>query len=138
MTLNKKEDLLICLTNLNAIYSVELNNQVIYNNKLVEFKIRRDFHHSRIVDYDTCLQKPFILTCGQENALKLWNYETGQLELNKMFDERIVSASISPNGLYLLISFYNKVNYYSIILNELKCLKTFNLSNISFRLHFLS
>ena len=97
----------------------------------MKFELKKSFHHSKVVDYDLCLQKPYILTGGLDNSLKLWNYVSGHLELDKQFEENLNSISICPNGFYVVVSFYNKVNIFSIIVDDLKCLKTLNLSKIT-------
>ena len=101
-----------------------------FKNKMLSFEGKQKFHHTLILGYDICSQKPFMLTCAKENTIKVWNYETGQLQLNKNFVENLNSASISPNGLHVAVSFYSKVILYSIIVDDLKSLKTFGLSNI--------
>ena len=130
IALNKSENLLVCITKTNRIYKIDLNNQLIYNNKILNFELKKNFHHSIIIDYGVSLQKPYILTGGKDNSIKLWNYETGQLELNKQLAENLNSISISPNGFYVLVSFYNKVNMYLILMDDFKCIKTFDLSKI--------
>ena len=137
MALNKIENILVCFTNWNSIYKIDLNHQVLFTNNMLIFETKQKFHHTQIIGYDVCLQKPFVLTCAKENSIKVWNYETGQLELNKKFVENIKSASISPNGLYVIISFYSKLILYSILVEDLKCLKTFALSNFLFLFQIL-
>ena len=73
------------------------------------------------------IQRPLILSRAQDNTLKLWNYESDILELDVGFEESILNAAISPNGLYLAVSFFNHIKYYAILYNQLTCLKTFNI-----------
>ena len=85
------------------------------------------FHHSQITALNIAIQRPLILSRAHDNTLRLWNYESDLLELDVSLEESILNAAISPNGLYLAVSFFNNLKYYAILYNQLTCLKTFNI-----------
>lgn len=46
---------------------------------------------------------------GMDKALRLWNFQDKSSELISFFDETPLAVSLHPSGLYLLVSFGEKV-----------------------------
>lgn len=130
IALNKSENCIACITSQNRLYKLDLNNDLNFQRKFINLKLVQDFHYSKIIALDTCEQKPLLLSVAQEKSIKLWNYEDQILELSKHFEEKIYFSTLHPSGLYLALSFFNKINLYSIILNDLKLINTFELSKL--------
>ena len=56
-------------------------------------------HHGAIGIIALCYWKPLFLTCGKHDmTLKIWNYKTIQIVLEKRFTDNIYSMDIHPTG----------------------------------------
>ncbi len=89
------------------------------------------FHFDSIKSLDICASKPLMVTCGKDNMFSIWNYESGKLEYVKYFEEELNSVSIHPIGLYVAVSFFDKINFFTIYVDDLKCTKVISLGNLN-------
>jgi len=128
LAINSAETFLVVLTSLNKLYTIELTNELMFNNQNdtnSTLKPVKDFHSSKIISVDVCFQKCLIVTCAQDKSVKLWNFQTGSLELTQTFEEHLSCASIHPTGLYLALSFHSKIDFCNILNDQLMCTKSF-------------
>ena len=75
-----------------------------------------------------CVRKPLISTCDR-NILKVWNYETKELEMSKRFMEDISSCSLHPSGLHVLVGCQDKLRLYNLLIDDLGLVKDFALKS---------
>ncbi|CAM9277511.1 unnamed protein product, partial [Ectocarpus fasciculatus] len=79
------------------------------------------FHGPKsIVGMDVCVRKPLVLTCSRDHSVKIWNYQTNELELNKVFPEDTNCVSMHPSGLQIAIGFSDKLRVYHVLVDDLK------------------
>jgi WD40 repeat protein len=79
------------------------------------------FHGPKpIVGMDVCYRKPLIVTCSRDNSVKIWNYQTNELELNKVFPEDTNCVSMHPSGLQIAVGFSDKLRVYHVLVDDLK------------------
>lgn len=132
VTINQDETFIILVTNLNRIYKIELTKEMMFNYDGINLNLVRNFYSSKILSVDISIQKSLIATCAQEKYVKIWNFETGELELNQTFEESSTSVTIHPSGLYLAVSFSSRIDYCTILYDQLMCNKSFKCqSNIT-------
>ena len=127
--LNKNETLLIFITTWKRLFKVELTNEVESYYKINPILVE-SFHFDSIKSLDICLSKPLAVTCGNDNMFSIWNYESGKLEYVKYFEEELNCVSIHPIGLYVAISFFDKINVFTIYVDDLKCTKVLSLGKV--------
>lgn len=73
--------------------------------------------------------KNFDLLGAKDRALKIWNYETDEIELAQSFEDDIYSVALHPTGLYCVIGFSDKLRYMTIMIDEIITTKEFNIRN---------
>ncbi|RMZ94697.1 WD repeat-containing 65 [Brachionus plicatilis] len=132
MGINKSQNCLICFTESNNIYKLDLTSDHIYKKHVLRFNLIKSFHHTKILSMDTCYQKPLMATYAQEGTIKIWNFIDKKIEYSKKLEEHVACVAIHPTGLYLAASFLNKIDLYSIILNDLKKIFSFKISHSNF------
>ncbi|ORY40884.1 WD40 repeat-like protein [Neocallimastix californiae] len=76
-------------------------------------------------------KKPIIASCGVDRYVKLWNYFTGECELDKCFQENVYSVALHPSGLFILIGFSDKLRLMSILIDDIRTIKEFYIKNCS-------
>jgi hypothetical protein len=93
----------------------------------IELKQLVSYHYLSIDVASCASQRPVMLTYSSfENHLKLWNLLSGRVELSAHFDERSTHACLHSSGLYLAVSFFEKVNLYAVCSSQLRFLYTFD------------
>jgi len=79
-----------------------------------------DSHTGCIIDFDTCICKPLLLTLGADHTVRLWNYLTGQQEFCKHYLEEIYSIAFHPSGHHAIIGFPDKLRVMNVCLDEFR------------------
>lgn len=85
------------------------------------------FHKGTVHSLDVCVRKPLVVTAAVDNSIRIWNYIEKSLEFKKFYQEEIFSVSIHPSGLYLLVSFADKLRLMNMLLDDLRTFKDFNI-----------
>ena len=106
---------LICLTSTNLIFMIKMEKG---EKDLEEPKfelISSQAHEGSITCMDICIRKPLIVTCGEDQYIRIWNYKEKVQELAKQFPaEDISSVALHPSGLHILVGFSDKLKYFNI------------------------
>ena len=56
-------------------------------------------HKEGIVDLDCCLEKPYIVTCGSDNTVKVWNHQQRKCLITHKSDcNETHTVAIHPSG----------------------------------------
>lgn len=55
---------------------------------------------------------------GMDKALRVWNFQDKSSELISFFDDAPLAVSLHPSGLYLLVSFGEKVRTCCVVPND--------------------
>ena len=97
------------------------------------------FHIGPVLSLDTCARKPLLVTCGVDNAIRLWNYETNRIEICKYYPEEPYSVSLHPSGCYLAVGFNDKLRMLNIFVDDMSFYAEFNIRSCKevFYIHFL-
>ncbi len=85
-----------------------------------------NFHNGAIVGMDICIRKPLLVTCGEDQTIRLWNYVSKILELTKYFPHPIKSIAFHPSGLHLLVGFSDKLKLMNILMDDITISKDFH------------
>ena len=109
------------LTSTKQIYQYDLESSVFsMSNDIISEPLTQKFHTGLIVALDICIQKPFIVTCGKDQMVKLWNYMTKQIEAEQQYSIDMLAVSIHPMGLYICISFIDKLRLMNVYGHEIR------------------
>lgn len=77
------------------------------------------FHGDVINGMDICVQKTLVATVSADRAIRIWNYRQYSVELYREFTEEIISISLHPSGLLVLLGFRYRLALYSILADDL-------------------
>jgi len=113
------ESKLVCCTQTNSIYSLNIKNenQLSIDEGLFE-PITEPFHFGSINAMDIAVRKPLIVTCGTDRSIRIWNFEDMKLECCKFYPEEAISVSIHPSGFHIVVGFSDKVKLLNIGINN--------------------
>jgi WD40 repeat protein/uncharacterized protein YoxC len=97
---------------------------VIQDDKLEYRQLMKNGQHSGpIIQVDTCIQREFVASCGQDKTFRLWNYETRTCDLLYQFSEEPIALSMHPAGFQVLVAFKERVRLFNILQDSLRQLK---------------
>ena len=68
------------------------------------------YHEEGIVDMDSCLWRPIVVTVSGDRTLHVWDYLAKNLLLYHTFREDVFSISLHPNGKIIRAKYI--FNYY--------------------------
>lgn len=63
----------------------------------------------------------------RDRSVKIWNYETDEVELAQSFEDDVYGVSLHPTGLYTVIGFSDKLRFMTIMIDEIVSTKEFNI-----------
>lgn len=109
-------------------------NYTIFEPVISYFPSRNSKNQSDITGIDVALWKNVIVTCSKDHTVRVWNpnESSKRLELVKEFDEEPINCSFHPSGLYIAVSFPDKVRILSVLLDDLKVSREISLRQINF------
>ncbi|KAL0233836.1 hypothetical protein PCE1_002342 [Barthelona sp. PCE] len=88
------------------------------------------FTDENIIDFDVCHTRPFMcMVCGKE--LRVFNYFTKKMIINKVFFEKPVAVAIHPNSYQLLVVFKLKVCVFIVQRNNIEETFSYTVKNAS-------
>ncbi|CAF1015427.1 unnamed protein product, partial [Adineta ricciae] len=123
MCLSPSEETLIVATDHQQIYQVSFSG-IDITKDIAMFTFLADGNHcAQVTGCDTCIRKQLIATCGIDKTVRIWNYETGALELYKEFQEEAYAVSLHPSGLFILVGFADKLKLFAILIDDFRLFK---------------
>ncbi|KAI8998278.1 WD40-repeat-containing domain protein [Gaertneriomyces semiglobifer] len=78
------------------------------------------FHTASITSLDLCTRKPILMTCASDRTVRIYNYETHQMIIERTFSEELWSVALHPSGLWCLIVGGDKIRICTILDGELR------------------
>lgn len=128
MCISPSEETLLCVTNWQQIYQLVFSNIDVGKTEAAEFEFMSySFHHGSITGVDVCIRKPLIATCSMDRSVRIWNFETGALEIYREFSEEAFSIAMHPSGLYILVGFSDKLRLMNILIDDIKQFREFSI-----------
>ena len=102
------------------------NNDLIYidtNQKEIDRKPVRHlispFHSDSIEGMDTCINKPYLITCSKDKTVRLWDYAARNHVISKSFEEELYSITYHPSGMHALVSTDDKIFPLNVFYDEI-------------------
>jgi len=86
-------------------------------------------HIGAITAIDVAFRKQLLVTCGEDHAIRVWNYEKMTCENTHFFADQPLSVSFHPNGFSVLAGFPEKVRFMAITVNDLVTQREFPIRN---------
>jgi WD40 repeat protein len=78
---------------------------------------------AQITGMDACVRKPLVVTCGLDRSVRVWNYLTRTVDLEKVFPEEAYSAAFHPSGLFVLVGFADKLKLMNLLMDDIRPFK---------------
>lgn len=63
----------------------------------------------------------------RDRSIKIWNYETDEIELVQHFEDDVHCVALHPSGLYVVVGFSDKLRFMTIMIDEIVPTKEFNI-----------
>ena len=61
-----------------------------------------------------------VATCGLDKCVRIWNYETREIELCETFDEEALSIAFDPFGLHVVVGFTDRLRLMSLLMDSIR------------------
>jgi len=125
MALSPSHENLCVLTGDNQLLSLDTLNVADTRVATPIKYLQCSFHGPKSIQgLDVCARKPLIITCCNDNTLRIWNYKTNEIEILKVFLEDMYCATLHPTGLHCAVGFSDKLRVYHILVDEIRvCLE---------------
>eukprot|EP00051_Salpingoeca_urceolata_P005695 m.76025 g.76025 ORF g.76025 m.76025 type:complete len:1203 (+) comp14501_c0_seq2:245-3853(+) len=129
IAVSPSEDQVLCSTESSQLYQLQLSAATEQPTEASEVLklLAEPFHHGPITGLDVSVRKPLVATCSLDNSVRIWNYLTNTSELVKYFAEEALCVSLHPTGLYALVGFADKLRLLTILIDDMRIVKEFNL-----------
>ncbi|GAA6077674.1 cilia- and flagella-associated protein 57 isoform X1 [Tachysurus ichikawai] len=126
MCISPTEETLAISTDRGQIYLIALASAEISKGMQAQFEfLSHSFHSGIITGLSACIRKPLVATCSMDHSIRIWNYETGVLELYKEFQEESYSVALHPSGLFVLAGFSDKLRLMNLLIDDIRTFKEF-------------
>ncbi|KAM4581818.1 cilia- and flagella-associated protein 57 [Fundulus diaphanus] len=122
------EETLAISTTQRQLYSINLSSADTKREGKLHFEfLTQPFHSNSITGLSICIRKPFMATSSLDHSVRIWNYETRELELYKEFQEEAFSVALHPTGLFILVGFSDKLRLMNLFIDDIRTFKEFTL-----------
>ncbi|KAK7162706.1 hypothetical protein R3I93_006907 [Phoxinus phoxinus] len=126
LCISPSEETLTASTDRGQLYSIQLSVVELEKGDRAHFEyLSQSFHSSIVTGLSTCIRKPLIATCSLDRSVRIWNFETNDLEMYKEFQEESYSVALHPTGLYILVGFSDKLRFMTLLIDDIRTLKEF-------------
>ncbi|XP_007573404.1 cilia- and flagella-associated protein 57-like [Poecilia formosa] len=122
------EETLAVSTDRGQLYSINLSSAEMKREEQLQFDfLSQPFHSDSITGLSICIRKPFMATSSLDCSVRIWNYETKEVELYKEFQQEAFSVALHPTGLFVLVGFSDKLRLMNLFINDISTFKEFEL-----------
>ena len=83
------------------------------------------FHCDAVTGADVCAQKSVVVTASVDKHIRVWNFVQKTLEIDKKFDEDVLSVAIHPSGCILAAGFRYKLCIFVVLASDLQLVHEF-------------
>ncbi|TSL47697.1 Cilia- and flagella-associated protein 57 [Bagarius yarrelli] len=130
MCISPSEEALAVSTDRGQIFVIALSSAEISKGMQAYFEfLLHPFHSGSITGLSACIRKPLIATCSTDRSIRIWNYDTGALDLYKEFQEELFSVALHPSGLFLLAGFSDKLHLMNLLVDDIRTFRMFTVRN---------
>ncbi|XP_030372781.1 cilia- and flagella-associated protein 57 [Scaptodrosophila lebanonensis] len=83
-------------------------------------------HTGEVIALSVCAWKPILMTASKDQTIRIWNYETAQIELVRKFQVDVNIVELNSTGLMAAIGFSDQLRITQIFMDDLNIVKTYN------------
>lgn len=77
-------------------------------------------HIDGIKTMTVCAWKSIVMTAANDLTIRVWNYQTGCIELVKKYQNVINVIELHPSGMFVAIGFTDELQLMELMLDDLK------------------
>lgn len=66
---------------------------------------------------------------AKDQTIRVWNYETGKIELVKKYQVDVTVIGLHPSGIFVAVGFSDQLRLMEILLDDLKVIHVHLLNN---------
>ncbi|KAM8999832.1 cilia- and flagella-associated protein 57 isoform 1-T1 [Sarcophilus harrisii] len=126
MCFSPSEETLIISTSKSQLYSIAMSLTEISKGEPAQFEfLMYSLHSAAITGLAVCIRKPLIATCSLDRSVRIWNYETNNLELYREYQEEAYTVSLHPSGHFTVVGFADKLRIMNLLINDIRAFKEF-------------
>lgn len=115
------EDYLVAGLKDGRLIKIKVNNEKGGGAEGFEFtSLVYPFHYGAINDLDVAVMKPLIVTCSSDKYVKIWNYQTKSLEMEKNFGEEAKLVAFHPSGFHLAVALSSRIKLLNVLMDGLE------------------
>ncbi|KAH0788553.1 cilia- and flagella-associated protein [Histomonas meleagridis] len=120
ISIAQTDDHIICLLSDSRLLSIPLTSSESSSQDIQTIKtLLPSLHNGPITCLDVAYRKQLIVSCGEDNSIRVWNYEKMQCIINKTFSDQPLSVSFHPDGRTLISGFTEKLKYMTITIDDI-------------------
>jgi len=130
MAVPPSEELFVCATDTNQLYIAPLTTT--NKNELGEEQMHlldKKFHSASVNRVGICVRKPLLTTVSSDRSVRVWNIETGEMEIYKEFNEEAFGVAFHPSGLYMAVGFIDRLRLLNIMIDDIKVFYEFTIKS---------
>ncbi|XP_069498550.1 cilia- and flagella-associated protein 57 [Ambystoma mexicanum] len=126
MCLSPSEETLLICTSKSQLYSIALSSTDMSKGEETNFEyLTYSLHSAPVTGLGICIRKPLVATCSLDRSVRIWNFETNNLELYKEYQEEAYSIALHPTGLCILVGFSDKLRLMNLLIDDIRVIKEF-------------
>ncbi|ETO14419.1 hypothetical protein RFI_22950 [Reticulomyxa filosa] len=134
LIISLNEEYIICVLENNQLYQCYLSQlQILKDNNnnnndilFIPF-LNSSFHFGKINGLDLTIRKPFIITCGEDKCIKIWNYHDKTMLFSKRFEKEPLCISAHPSGMHIAVGFHDKLRLMNVLMDDLQIYQDFSI-----------
>lgn len=129
VSINSRMDTVAVTAMHRQIYVATLFDAESVSLQLYAFKmLGEELHIDAIISISTCLWKPIVMTTATDKTIRIWNYQSGKVELVQKYQSEISAIALHPCGILAAVGFSDQLHLVGISLNKLKVFESNRLS----------
>jgi cilia- and flagella-associated protein 57 len=137
------DDTLVAASDMQQLYAINLSSlhqskgSDDEKDKVVFEPLSSSFHapnvrgEATITGIDIALWRQVVATTGKDRTIRLWNMSEKRQEAVHVFEEEPTSMALHPSGLYAAISFLEKVQILSLLLDGFAHCRDLNIRSVN-------
>ena len=76
-------------------------------------------HIGPVTGIDVAFRKQLLVSCGEDHAIRVWNYDKMQCEVAKFFSEQPLCVAFHPSGTTIIAGFAEKLRFMAVTVNDI-------------------
>lgn len=121
VSINSSMDTVIATSSHRQIYVSKLYESESVSLLHMQFgELGESLHVDGITSMSVCAWKSIVMTASRDLTVRVWNYQTGCIELVRKYQNAIGVIELHPSGMLVAVGFANQLELMELLLDDLK------------------